>query len=157
MPATANQLRVEPAKDEPEGVIRLLLALPKQLLRGLGLWEFGVHLQRGIERLAAALWIAGFEIHMAKWYLRPGHHAVNGFLLDTNLVSEAVSAQPQPKVLAWMDAADERTLFLSVFTLGELRKGTEGLALPSQRRAQLETLAGYRYPAALRRPHSPCG
>jgi predicted nucleic acid-binding protein len=64
---------------------------------------------------------------------------VSGFLLDTNLISEAVSVQPEPKVLAWMDSADERTLFLSVFTLGEIRKGIEKLVVPSKRRAQLET------------------
>src|SRR5258708_1192581 len=36
-----------------------------------------------------------------------------------------------------MDAADEQTLYLSVFTLGEIRKGIAGL-VPGKRRAQLE-------------------
>ena len=48
---------------------------------------------------------------------------MSGFLLDTNCISEVVSIKPDPRVLAWMDAADERTLYLSALTLGEIRKG----------------------------------
>jgi len=40
--------------------------------------------------------------------------------------------------MEWMDAADERLLYLSVLTLGEIRKGLA--ALPqSRRRTRLET------------------
>jgi len=62
---------------------------------------------------------------------------LSGFLLDTNCISEVVSLKPDPRVLAWMDAADERTLHLSALTLGEIRKGIVTLA-GSKRRAQLE-------------------
>ena len=62
---------------------------------------------------------------------------MSGFLLDTNFVSEAVRILPEPRVLAWMDAVDERTLYLSVFTLGEIRKGIVSL-VDSKRRARLE-------------------
>ena len=62
---------------------------------------------------------------------------MSGFLLDTNCISEVVSLKPDPRVLAWMDAADERSLYLSALTLGEIRKGVETLA-GSKRRAQLE-------------------
>jgi len=63
---------------------------------------------------------------------------MSGFLLDTNCISEVVRARPEPRVLAWMEAADERLLFLSVLTLGEIRKGIA--ALPqSKRRTRLET------------------
>jgi predicted nucleic acid-binding protein len=62
---------------------------------------------------------------------------MNGFLLDTNCVSEVVCPRPDPKVLAWMEAADERLLYLSVLTLGEIRKGAA--ALPQgKRRTRLE-------------------
>jgi toxin FitB len=48
---------------------------------------------------------------------------VNGFLLDTNLVSELVKPHPEVKVQKWVDSTDENLLYLSVLTLGEIRKG----------------------------------
>jgi toxin FitB len=48
---------------------------------------------------------------------------VSGFLLDTNIVSELVKTKPEPKVVEWIEATDEELLFLSVLTLGEIRKG----------------------------------
>ncbi len=63
---------------------------------------------------------------------------MSGFLLDTNCISEVVRAEPQASVLEWMAAADEALLYLSVLTLGEIRKGIA--ALPqSRRRTRLET------------------
>ena len=62
---------------------------------------------------------------------------MSGFLLDTNCVSELVRVKPEPRVLEWMDAAEESLLYLSVLTLGEIRKGLA--ALPqSRRRTRLE-------------------
>jgi hypothetical protein len=52
---------------------------------------------------------------------------MSGFLLDTNCISELVRSQPEPRVLEWMEAADESLLYLSVLTLGEIRKGVAGL------------------------------
>jgi len=63
---------------------------------------------------------------------------MSGFLLDTNCVSELVRAQPEPRVMEWMEATDEGTLYLSVLTLGEIRKGLAGLA-QGRRRTRLET------------------
>jgi predicted nucleic acid-binding protein len=63
---------------------------------------------------------------------------LNGFLLDTNCISEAVRLQPEPRVLAWIDAADERSLYLSALTVGEIRNGIVGL-VEGKRRAHLET------------------
>lgn len=63
---------------------------------------------------------------------------MNGFLLDTNCISEFVSPQPERRVLDWLDATDERLLFLSVLTLGEIRKGVEASA-PGKRRTRLES------------------
>lgn len=63
---------------------------------------------------------------------------MSGFLLDTNCISELVRSKPEPRVLEWMEAADESLLHLSVLTLGEIRNGVA--ALPqSKRRSQLET------------------
>lgn len=61
-----------------------------------------------------------------------------GFLLDTNCISELVRPKPDPRVLEWMEAADEGLLYLSVLTLGEIRKGVAGLA-QGKRRTHLET------------------
>jgi toxin FitB len=62
---------------------------------------------------------------------------MSGFLLDTNVVSEAVQLRPEPNVVEWLAAIDESILHLSVLTVGEIRKGVEGLP-SSQRRARLE-------------------
>jgi toxin FitB len=63
---------------------------------------------------------------------------MSGFLLDTNCISELVRSQPEPRVLRWIEAADESLLYLSVLTLGEIRKGLAGLP-QSRRRTRLET------------------
>jgi predicted nucleic acid-binding protein len=62
---------------------------------------------------------------------------VSGFLLDTNIISELIRPKPDPNVTKWVDATDEELLFLSVLTLGEIRKGV--VLLPrSARRSALE-------------------
>jgi predicted nucleic acid-binding protein len=62
---------------------------------------------------------------------------VSAFLLDTNVISELIKPKPEPKVTAWIDDTDEELLFLSVLTLGEIRKGV--VLLPrSARRTSLE-------------------
>ena len=47
------------------------------------------------------------------------------FLLDTNVVSEFAKAKPNPGVIAWLGSVPSTDLFLSVITLGEIRKGIE--------------------------------
>ena len=49
------------------------------------------------------------------------------YLLDTCLLSELVKPRPDPSVIAWVSQQNESQLFLSVLTLGELRKGVERL------------------------------
>ncbi len=44
---------------------------------------------------------------------------MNGFLLDTNTISELVAVKPNQHVLDWMEAADENLLYLSVMSLGD--------------------------------------
>jgi toxin FitB len=48
-----------------------------------------------------------------------------GYLLDTNLISETRKLRADAGVIAFLAAADSAGLFLSVLTLGELRKGVE--------------------------------
>jgi toxin FitB len=63
---------------------------------------------------------------------------VSGFLLDTNVVSELIKPKPEPKVTAWVEAAEENLFRLSVLTLGEIRKGINSLP-DSARRTALES------------------
>ncbi|MGB8261358.1 MAG: type II toxin-antitoxin system VapC family toxin [Terracidiphilus sp.] len=48
------------------------------------------------------------------------------YLLDTNLLSETRKPRPDPGVLAFLQAAEPSSVFISVLTLGELRKGIAG-------------------------------
>jgi predicted nucleic acid-binding protein len=45
------------------------------------------------------------------------------YLLDTNVLSETRKRRPDAKVLDFLANADPSTLYISVLTLGELRKG----------------------------------
>jgi toxin FitB len=60
---------------------------------------------------------------------------VSGFLLDTNVISELIKPRPEPKVTEWIDATHEELLFLSVLTLGEIRKGVVLLPRSARRTA----------------------
>ena len=50
------------------------------------------------------------------------------YLLDTCVLSELVRPKPEKKVTAWIEDADEESLFLSVLTIGEIQKGISKLA-----------------------------
>ena len=45
------------------------------------------------------------------------------YLLDTNIVSETRKKHADPKVTAFLTSADPSAVYISVLTLGELRKG----------------------------------
>ncbi|HXM58764.1 MAG TPA: type II toxin-antitoxin system VapC family toxin [Candidatus Dormibacteraeota bacterium] len=47
------------------------------------------------------------------------------YLLDTNVISEWTRPRPKPSVVAWLAAANEDDVFLSVVTFAELRRGVE--------------------------------
>jgi len=47
------------------------------------------------------------------------------YLLDTNVLSELVRAKPEPAVVAWFDSVPDDSLYISVLTIGEIRKGVE--------------------------------
>lgn len=63
---------------------------------------------------------------------------MSGFLLDTNVISELVRPLPNVCVVKWIQSTEESLLYLSVLTLGEIRKGITQLAA-SRRRASLES------------------
>ena len=54
------------------------------------------------------------------------------YLVDTNVLSELRRKQPQPAVVAWFAQRPRQTLYLSVLTLGEIRKGIERLEAARQ-------------------------
>ena len=58
------------------------------------------------------------------------------YLLDTNVISELIARAPNPRVIDWVDSLEAGTVYLSVITLGELRKGIEKLP-PSPRKDEL--------------------
>lgn len=63
---------------------------------------------------------------------------MSGYLLDTDCISELVRPKPEPRVVNWFEAADEATLYLSVLTLGEIRKGVASLT-QGKKRVALES------------------
>ena len=54
------------------------------------------------------------------------------YLLDTCVISELVARRPNADVVRWLDGVDEERLYLSVITIGEIKKGID--MLPSSRR-----------------------
>lgn len=54
------------------------------------------------------------------------------YILDTNVISELVVEKPNSKVVAWLESVDQENIYLSVITLGEIRKGIE--KLPASKR-----------------------
>jgi toxin FitB len=56
------------------------------------------------------------------------------YLLDTCLLSELLRKEPRSSVVAWLKGQSEQELYVSVLTLGELRKGIAKLASDVRRR-----------------------
>lgn len=61
---------------------------------------------------------------------------MNGYLVDTNILSELTKPTPSPQVEAFLRQSKDR-VFVSVFSIGEIRKGIASLAA-SNRRAILQ-------------------
>ena len=59
------------------------------------------------------------------------------YLLDTNVISELISKQPDKRVVDWLDRLDPNTVYLSVITIGEIRRGIEKIP-PSKRRDRVK-------------------
>lgn len=49
------------------------------------------------------------------------------YLLDTCVISELASKKPETAVIDWIDSLDDEHLYLSVITIGEIKKGIEKL------------------------------
>jgi predicted nucleic acid-binding protein len=62
---------------------------------------------------------------------------VRGFLVDLNIPSELTRNQPEARVADFIRKAGQPNLFLSVMTVGEIRKGIDGLPV-SRKRGDLE-------------------
>lgn len=62
------------------------------------------------------------------------------YLIDTNVLSELRRKQPDLRVVAWLQARPPQSLFLSVLTLGEIRKGIEKVADLGRQQALLDWL-----------------
>jgi len=58
------------------------------------------------------------------------------YLIDTCCISELVKKKPNPNVVKWFAHQDELSMYLSVITFGELRKGIEKLP-DSKRKKEL--------------------
>ncbi len=63
---------------------------------------------------------------------------MNGWLLDTNVVSELARAGANANVVAWAGEQDEQRMFLSILTLGEYDKGVHNLAEGATARTRIE-------------------
>ncbi|CAK0774577.1 Ribonuclease VapC [Gammaproteobacteria bacterium] len=59
------------------------------------------------------------------------------FLVDTNAISELRKRHPGPSVLAWFSCVPEERLYLSVLSVGEIRRGIEKLGKSEQRSSLL--------------------
>ena len=55
------------------------------------------------------------------------------WLLDTCVLSELSRKRPHPNVMAWMESVQDDLLFISVLTVGELRKGIAANPDPARR------------------------
>jgi len=55
------------------------------------------------------------------------------YLLDTNVLSEIRRKAPHPGVEAWVADRKPESLYLSTLTLGEIRRGIEGLPASTRR------------------------
>ncbi|MGZ5444043.1 MAG: PIN domain-containing protein [Thermoanaerobaculia bacterium] len=63
----------------------------------------------------------------------------SGYLLDTNVISELMKARPARSVAAWVRDTPEELLYLSVITIGEIRKGIDLLAEEEPKRSALQS------------------
>ena len=57
------------------------------------------------------------------------------YVLDTNVISELMKPQPDHRVVAWVDARNNESLFLSAITIGELMRGVAKLPSGARRTA----------------------
>lgn len=62
------------------------------------------------------------------------------YLIDTNVLSELRNRKADANVVAWMQVRPRQSLYLSVLSLGEIRKCIEGVADPAFRQTLTDWL-----------------
>ena len=62
------------------------------------------------------------------------------YLLDTSVISELISSQPNPKVVAFVDSLDSEDIYISVISVGEIARGIEKLTDIDRKHALKEWL-----------------
>jgi toxin FitB len=62
------------------------------------------------------------------------------YLIDTNVLSELRRKKPDAGVVAWVEQRPRQSLYLSVLTLGEIRKGIEQVKDPKRRQSLIDWL-----------------
>lgn len=62
------------------------------------------------------------------------------YLIDTNVLSELRRKRADANVVAWVHARPRQSLYLSVLSLGEIRKGIEGVADAAFRQTLMDWL-----------------
>ena len=68
------------------------------------------------------------------------------YLLDTNIISETIRSNPNKALISWLDKIPGEALFVSVLSLGEIRKGIEALS-DRKRREKLRIWLEHDLPA----------
>lgn len=62
------------------------------------------------------------------------------YLVDTNVLSELRKKRSDARVVRWVQARPRQSLYLSVLSLGEIRKGIEGVADAAFRQTRVDWL-----------------
>jgi predicted nucleic acid-binding protein len=60
--------------------------------------------------------------------------ATGSYLIDTNVISELRRREPAARVVQWFEQRPANQLYLSVLTLGEIRRGVEKLEAGERQR-----------------------
>lgn len=58
---------------------------------------------------------------------------MNRYLFDTNILSETTRKKPNPDVVKWLKTVPISSSYISVLTIGELRKGIDKVADPKKK------------------------
>ena len=58
-----------------------------------------------------------------------------GYLIDTNVISELRRREPEPRVVQWFERKPASLLYMSVLSLGEIRRGVENLQASERQQA----------------------
>ncbi len=67
------------------------------------------------------------------------------YLIDTNAISELIKDNPDKNVMQWFQSVPGDRIYISVLTLGELRKGVD-LILESARKEKIRIWLEHRLP-----------